>query len=123
MDIYEFFMRRSINGAPRNMLLSILEYRNRHLTVEQNNGRLLLKPVDDQGKSDLKEYFKSRIIKCVREYYRNPDEPLNIKSNNAFLTCDRVRDNLGIKHVSRNDCRSCHICANRLAEDGGIEYK
>ncbi len=125
MNIYEYYTRHTINGAPRSELLSVFRCENPHLSVRESNGRLLLVPQDDIGKKELARCFNSRVIKCVKEYYQNPDEwPLSISSSNAFLACDKVRDYLGLTHsVSRSDCRGCHLCALQKAAEGSIEYK
>lgn len=124
MNIYEYYMRHTINGAPRSILLSVLRCENPHLSAKESNGRLILSPQDDIGKEELKKFFSSRIIKCVKEYYQNPDEwPPSTSSNNAFLACDKARSYLGLNFVSRNDCRGCHLCAIQKVDAGDIEYK
>ena len=124
MDIYDYYMRHTINGAPRSVITAVLQNNDPLLHAKVANGRILVSADCTEGERKLQKLFKSRIIKCVKDYYQKPDEPFTFKSNNAFLLCDRVRDHYNIDgYVSRNDCRSCHLCAMQKANEGNIEYK
>lgn len=123
MDIYEYCMKHNINGMSRSELRQVLTQQHPHLQVKAITGRmLLLTPTDQVGKEQVKSH--GRIIKCVMEYYNNPDEPIVLTSGNPFLNCDKIRKALGIDPmISRGDCRACHMNAMHRIEAGDIEYK
>ena len=124
MDIYDYYMRHTINGAPRSVLTAVLQNNDSLLHARVANGRILLSADCAKGEQKLQKLFTSRIIKCIKDYYQKPGEPFTFKSNNMFLLCDRVRDHYNMDvYVSRNDCRVCHLCAMQKANEGDIEYK
>lgn len=124
MDIYDYYMRHTINGAPRSVLTAVLQNNDPLIHARVANGRIFLSADCAKGEQKLQKLFTTRIIKCIKDYYQKPGEPFNFKSNNTFLLCDRVRDHFNIDvYVSRNDCRICHLCAMQTADEGDIEYK
>lgn len=126
MDIYQYYLKQNaVNGFSYDELRDIINYNNSHLTVKASNGRLVMNARDETGRKRLQDNISSRIVKCIKEYYKMPDKSFTFKSNNAFLLCDRVRAHFEMElDVARSDCRACHLCAmQRYRDDRRIERK
>lgn len=127
MDIYEYCQRSAVCGIPREELLNLLENKSSFFSLKHIVDKLLLTARNSAGREMLQQGFP-RVIKCIREYYENPEgEDFYIATNNSFLACDQTRTGFRIYNssigVERNDCKACHLAALQLAREGKLENK
>lgn len=88
---------RNIEGIQEETLKTILEGNHPGIEVRMaTNGMVML--------SD------NTIIKCVSEYYRNPNSTVDMKKyKNSPAKCHYVMEDLEIDGVRMNRCASCHL--------------
>lgn len=101
MNLVTLLSRKNIEGLSEGELVSILN-KNSHIKIKSaRNGLIVLD--------------NNKIIKCVREYYKDPKgKPLS-KSGDPVSKCFYTQQEFGLSNdVSIGDCESCHLaCLNK----------
>lgn len=108
MNLVEILNGRNIAGVQESTLKTILEGTHPSIDVRMaSNGMVML--------SD------NTIIKCVQEYYQNPNSFTDIKKHrNSTASCHYVQDHLDIKGVDINQCRLCHLRCMEMKANGEL---
>lgn len=102
MNLVTILNNRSIAGIQEGELKSILEGTHPSISVRMaSNGMVMLS--------------NNTVIKCVENYYRNPNSHVDMKKhNNMTAKCYYVIEDLGLDGVSVNHCAQCHLrCLNK----------
>lgn len=104
MNLVAMINGRNIAGYQESALKEILRGNHPVSVRMAQNGMVML--------SD------NTIVKCVHEYYQNPDSTMDMKKyKNSPAKCHYVQENLGINGVPLNRCGACHLMCMQMRED------
>ena len=105
MNLVTMLNSRNIAGIQEDTLKSILRGQHPAISVKMaQNGMVML--------SD------NTIIKCVHEYYQNPESTMDMKKyKNSPAKCHYVQENLGIEGVNNNRCAQCHLACMEMRDN------
>lgn len=111
MNLIDYINRRNIAGLQREELRTVLIGMHPSLQVKfASNGVIML--------------TDNTVIKCVSEYYQNPNSNEDLKKyNNSTSKCYYVQRELNIENVPMNMCEMCHLRCLNMYEDKKLKRK
>lgn len=104
MNLVTILNNRSIAGIQESELKIILEGNHPSIKLRMAANGMVM-------------FTNNTIVKCVEEYYYNPNDPIDAKKLNQTAKCYHIIENLGLGGVDINRCGDCHLeCLNKKNE-------
>lgn len=93
MNIIKFINNANING------INVFKLKEQLLTQDSNSY--------NQNNIIL---YEGKVVKCVKNYYIDPETGKKIKQQNIVNECNKIRRTFGVENnVASHCCKKCHI--------------